>query len=151
MKIKLYLAHPFDNRKELREWELGFEKRTGINLVNPFYDTERKDVEIIDLGIVGRYEKLIPKEIVERDLDIIKNCNGVVGFITGSISYGTIMEITYNYLLLSLHGTHPNYLIITNGHENHPWLKHHATKIFTSKEDFETWIINKNNMEKKNE
>ena len=54
-----YLAHPFEARKNVRKWELGFEKRTGINLFNPFYDgDEREDVEKADQDRRIRYEQL---------------------------------------------------------------------------------------------
>lgn len=135
MNLELYLAHPLDSRKEIREWELEFEKRTGITLVNPFYDTERKDVERIDAGRVERYEKLIPKEIVERDLKEIDNSNGTVAFVTGALSYGTIMEMFYTKM-----SNKPLYSIISNGHENHPWLKYCSTEVFKSKEEFEEYI-----------
>jgi nucleoside 2-deoxyribosyltransferase len=135
--MNYYLAHPLDERKNIREWELEFENRTKIELINPFYDTERKDVERIDAGRVERYEKLNPTEIVERDLREIDESDGTIAFITGALSYGTIMEIFYTKKI-----NKPCYIIITNGHENHPWLKYCSKKIFTNKEDFEKWITN---------
>lgn len=141
-KLELYLAHPFDSRFKIRKWELKFERRTGIILINPFYDITRKDIVPIDSGRAERYEKLIPKELVERDLNNIKKANGLVGLITGDLSYGTIMEIVYNKLLndVKKNEFHPNYLIVTNGHENHPWLRYHSTKLFTNLKDFENWV-----------
>lgn len=132
-----YLAHPLDERKKVREWELEFENRTGIILINPFYDTERKDVERIDAGRAERYEKLNPNEIVKRDLEEISKTDATVAFVTGALSYGTIMEIFY-----TKQKKKPLYLIISNGHENHPWLRYCSTKIFKNKEDFEKWITN---------
>jgi len=127
-----YLAHPFDSR----EWELKFEKETGITLLNPFYDTERTYATEIDKTRRERYE--IPAaSIVKRDLDLIKEADGVVAFITGDLSYGTIMEIVYGYLLCK-----SVYLIVTNGHEGHPWLRYHAKEIFTSVEAFQKYIMN---------
>ena len=43
------------------------------------------------------------------------------------ISYGTIMEIVYAKI-----NNKPVYSLITNGHDNHPWLKYHSKKIFTT-------------------
>lgn len=139
--MKLYLAHPFDSRKYIREWELEFEKRTGIELVNPFYDVVRNDVKKIDAGKCRRYEKVEPKEIVERDLNYIKESNGLVGVITGDLSYGTLMEIVYNKLLGDAIKNHPTYLVVTNGHENHLWLRYHSDNIFTSLKDLEKYLI----------
>jgi hypothetical protein len=48
--MKLYLAHPFLDRYEIRLWEDTFEYRTGIELVNPFYDVNREDIDLIDAG-----------------------------------------------------------------------------------------------------
>ncbi|MDO8517416.1 MAG: hypothetical protein Q7S33_04820 [Nanoarchaeota archaeon] len=137
-KEEYYLAHPFDSRKQIRDWELGFEKRTGISLLNPFYDDSRRtDVEKIDAGRNERYEKLDEKELVERDIGHIKqkSVKGIIAFVNGDLSYGTIQEMvyakSYNKLV---------YSVISNGHENHPWLKYHSTKIFKSKDELETFL-----------
>jgi len=133
--MKLYLAHPFDSRRYIRKWELGFEKRTCIDLINPFYDITRKDVDLIDAGIVERYEKLKPIELVNRDLEQIKGSKGIITIVDGNLSYGTIQEMVYANIYEKL-----VYSIISNGHENHPWLKYHSYKIFTKLNDFEKWI-----------
>ena len=114
---------------------MGFEKRTGIDLVNPFYDVKRDDVEEIDLGRHERYEKINHKELVIRDVNKIYNSNGMVSFVTGDLSYGTLMEMVYNYLI-----NHPNYMYISNGHQDHPWLKYHSTKIFTDLGNLERYL-----------
>ena len=135
-KRKFYLAHPFDARKRIRRWEKDFEKRTGIELVNPFYDeVDRTDVEKIDAGRAERYEKLIPSDLVERDVDYIKKSDGVVAFITGDLSYGTIQEMVYAFRYHK-----PVIAIVTNGHENHPWLQYHSTKVLTSTRKLEEAI-----------
>jgi len=133
MERYLYLAHPFPTRQRMRKWELKVENKTGLSLFNPFYDIDRKDVKEIDLGRRDRY-KLNPASVVNADIKKIKESTGLIGYVDGSLSYGTIMEIVYafNYQV-------PVYLIITNGHHNHPWFRYHATKIFTGLEDFEKW------------
>lgn len=139
-KLEFYLAHPFNERHNIRTWELGFEKRTHINLINPFYDISREDVERIDAGRAERYTELIPKELVERDIGYIirSTTTGTIAFVTGALSYGTIMEMVYTKLNNKL-----LYSIVTNGHDNHPWLRYHSTKIFTNKLDFEKYIKQK--------
>lgn len=130
----MYLAHPFDSRHKIREWELGFEKRTGIILRNPFYDQpDREDVERIDAGRDERYEKLVASDIVRKDLRYMLQCDSLLGIIDGAISYGTIMEIVYAHRCFAM----PVYLIVTNGHHDHPWLKQHSDHIFTSFEEAE--------------
>ena len=134
--MKLYLAHPFDTRYWIREWELGFETRTGITLNNPFYDApDRFDVEQIDAGRAERYNKLEPISLVHHDLAFLSASDGLLGIIDGSISYGTIMEIVYARILRL-----PVYLIVTNGHHQHPWLIQHSDRIFTSLESCETYF-----------
>lgn len=134
-----YLAHPFDSRKTVRIWEQKFERDTGIDLVNPFYDIERTDVEEIDQNRAERYEKLDHIHLVERDLTAIYASDFIVAFITGDLSYGTIQEIVYAAL-----AEKPVYLIVSNGHADHPWLKYHADKIFTNTADFKWYIMKVN-------
>ena len=141
MKINsLYLAHPFDTRHWMRVWEKGFEKRTGVVLNNPFYDApDREDVERIDAGRAERYEQLIASDLVLRDVKFILSNGGIVALIDGSISYGTIMEIVYAHI----HNL-PVYTVVTNGHENHPWLVYHSAMVFTSLGDFESFVLRTN-------
>jgi len=141
-KEEYYLAHPFDSRKEVREWELGFEKRTGINLLNPFYDAPcRTDVEKIDAGRQERYEKVDENELVQRDVSHIKKrgVKGIIALINGDLSYGTIQEMVYAKIICKK----KVYSVITNGHENHPWLKYHSTKVFLNKEQLEEFLMEK--------
>jgi len=136
--LKYYLAHPFDARYRIRTWELQVEEQAAIELINPFYDApDRSDVEEIDAGRAERYERLVPSDLVRRDLQQIEQADGTVAIIDGSISYGTIMEIVYTRSVYRK----PVYIICTNGHHNHPWLRHHATHVFTSVEEFEQWIM----------
>ena len=140
MKVdNLYLSHPFPSRKRVREWELVIEKRTGVTLVNPFYDVVgRDDVKKIDAGVMDRYKPDF-NLVVTRDLEEIKKSEGLVVHIDGNVSYGTPMEMVYAKLYEK-----PVYVIVTNGHEEHPWLKFHATKIFTDLKGFERWLIKAN-------
>jgi nucleoside 2-deoxyribosyltransferase len=134
--MKGYLAHPFDSRKAIQIWQKKFEQATGIKLINPFYDLERTDVEEIDQHRAARYEKLDPVLLVERDLGAIYDADFVVAFVTGDLSYGTIQEIVYAYL-----AGKPVFIIVTNGHEGHPWLKYHAAKIFTKAGDYIDFML----------
>lgn len=134
--MRLYLAHPFDSRAETRQNEFVTESLCDIELFNPFYDAEdRKDIEQIDSGGVGRYEKLDPFELVQRDLRGIRDSDGLLGLITGDLSYGTLMEIVY-----ADHMGKMIFLIVTNGHEKHPWLRYHAGRIFTSWDEFRAFL-----------
>lgn len=133
-KYDFYLAHPFDSRHRLKEWGESVEKNFGVSILNPFYDAERDDILRVDAGEQERYQS-DPAQLVERDLHFIQCCSAVIANITGELSYGTIQEIVYAYLYCR-----PVYIIVTNGHEEHPWLQYHATKVFTSYREFELWL-----------
>lgn len=140
-KIKsLYLAHPFEMRKEIRDWELCFEKRTGINLQNPFYDCkERNDMKLFDEGLLEpRTIKKVNEglTIVESDLRQIEKEDGIVAFIEkNKESFGTPMEFFYNSRILQK----PTYAI-TDNMGGHPWIKGLATEVFPNKLVFERYI-----------
>lgn len=134
-KLCLYLAHPFDSRKSIRKWELKVEKKIDIDLINPFYDNpSRNDVLDIDAGRMERYE-VSPVLIVERDLKLIGESDGVIAIIDGSLSYGTIMEIVYATIYIK-----PVFIVVTNGHIKHPWLQYHATESFESLHELRRWL-----------
>ena len=105
-----------------------------MELVNPFYDTDREDVSPIDRGIKDRYD-VDPFVIVNGDIDLICGSDGIVAVIDKNHKYGTIMEIVY-----ACYMGKPVYLVVTNGDEKHPWLVYHATKICTGFEELEQFI-----------
>jgi len=140
MKLyKGYLAHPVLSRKTVRKWELQFERKTGIELINPFIDVEREEEENLHASEAGNYDGVKCQDIVNGDLQAIADCNFVVAFVTGQRSYGTIMEICYAYSM-----NKPVFIICENGHENHPWLKFHSDKIFTNTAQFKEYITQVN-------
>ncbi len=137
--MRLYLAHPTLDRKEVRRMESELEKKLGIELVNPFYDVpERDDIDLIDSGLKSLfYQGINYKEIVERDLKTIDSCDGLLGIITEKLSVGTSMEIFYNSKTLG----RPTYLIVKNeALKEHPWLLYFATKIFGSEGEFSSYV-----------
>ena len=129
--MKLYGAHPFSYRKWFRQWELHLEVKFDIEIVNPFYDLAREDIKAIDEGLMNRYEA-DHNTLVDRDLEAISDCEGVIAIINGDGSYGTPMELVYAH-----NWSKTVHAIIMNGHENHPWLKYHSDYIYTSLEQFE--------------
>jgi hypothetical protein len=136
--VRYYLAHPILDRKWVRKEERRLERTLHIELANPFYDgPERGDIKSIDAGKVMPYGiQLKPNEIVFGDLNEINKSNGLVAFVTPSVSVGTFMEIFYNAWVLK----HPTYLIITYKRlQTHPWLRYCATEIFKSPSEFEAW------------
>lgn len=137
-----YLAHPALSKDYVREWELFIEQKFGINLINPFFEGQPFEKAVLEkLYTTGKVPKLNYDQastIVENDIQFIKDCDGTVAIIDGSISYGTIMEIIYSRL-----NNKPVYIICTNGYETHAWLHYHSTKIFISFKEFEEWLEGK--------
>ncbi len=134
-----YLAHPVLAREKVAIFERNFELRTGIDLINPFTEVERETEENLLVSEHGDYPDNGDR-IVDMDLKAILTCDFVVAFITSQRSYGTIMEICYAYSMGK-----PVFIICENGHEKHPWLVYHASKIFTNTRDFRKYIQAHNN------
>jgi nucleoside 2-deoxyribosyltransferase len=134
--VEGYLAHPVLARKEVREWELQFEKdNPDVDLINPFQEIERESEPHLMDSEAGDYTSVDPARLVAIDLKAMHRCDFLVAWVTGQRSYGTIMEIVYAYA-----ANKPVYIICTNGHETHPWLRYHATKIFTAPWQFERYM-----------
>ena len=138
--MKIYLAHPFNSRKEIRNWQLDLSpKLKNIEFINPFYYSE--SVEQYQEGDENNkeyYDKLsnsFSTELVENDIKLIQEADAFVAVVDGQLSYGTIQEIVYAYI-----NKKPVYIICTNEQEGHPWLKYHATKMFKNYNDFEKFI-----------
>jgi nucleoside 2-deoxyribosyltransferase len=132
---KGYIAHPVLARKMVRDWSIKFEEATGIDLVNPFVDVEREPDEDLHKSESGNYNGVDSTAIVLMDLEALNNSDFVVAWVTGQRSYGTIMEICYAY-----QAKIPVYIICTNGHEDHPWLRYHATVMFTDPRQFTIYM-----------
>jgi nucleoside 2-deoxyribosyltransferase len=144
--MKLYLAHPFDSRHRLREWELRVEEEMDIEIINPFFDVEREDSGIIKTKGTTLSSQSSRKTrygltdedceiIVERDVDLIYNVDGVIAIVDGSLSYGTIQEMVYAFNFGK-----PVYSVISNGHIGHPWLRYHSKRVFQSLRELENYF-----------
>lgn len=150
MKIKnykIYLAHPILLRKEVRNWELEMEKKHGVNLYNPFYDSdtefEKMAVNSLDSGNgCIDYTPELSHKIVQSDVDAIKKCDAVIAILSSKIfTIGTCMETVYATL-----NKKPVYVIIYDEDNmecrnhpisKHPWVQEHSTKIFENFKSFE--------------
>lgn len=144
---RLYFAHNFNDRFEMRKFEQKIEAVYNINMFNPFYDSDRDDV--VQLDKVGKNRKELKREmaafplhkckdLVERDLREIRHSDGIVTMIK-SASIGTSMEIItagYFYRI-------PVYAI-TKTLNTHPWLRYiveiSGGEIFKTKNDFRKWL-----------
>jgi nucleoside 2-deoxyribosyltransferase len=141
---KLYLAHPLVRRHEIRILELQFEEKTGIKLLNPFYDNYgpggREDIKSLDRGeYVARTikTKQMGLGITEVDLRLIDSCEGMVAVKNKTdVSDGTPMEFFYNSRILK----RPTFLI-TEDLCGHPWYIAYATEIFKDWHSFQSHML----------
>ena len=140
--MKLYLAHPIGIRHEMRKWELEFEKRTSILLDNPFYDTDRQDVHLIDQGKQTPFGATLDfRGIVHDDLAKIDVSDGLVASVDKEVpSIGTVMEMWY----CGIQKDKPVFIVSPNWN-THPWLRYVADEsdgfIVKSWEEFERRIV----------
>ena len=66
----------------------------------------------------------------------IAKCDGLISIVDGSISYETMQTMVYANVLQKLVLS-----LITNGHENHSWLKYTSNAVFTNLKELETCLI----------
>ena len=108
-------------RHDVRAWELDFEKRTGVELDNPFYDTDRTDIVAIDQGKESPFGITLDfRGIVHDDLAKIDSSDGLVAFVDKTVpSIGTFMEVWY----CGVQSDKPVFIISPNW-DTHPWLRY---------------------------
>lgn len=144
---KFYLAHPTESRQEIREWEAGFEERTGIQLVNPFHECTTLETELGNIG-KEKYSKL--KEQVTKlyagDLEQIsrKDILGGIVILDDNWTWGTPAEQATMWMMSKL-----IYTITLNKEKdyfNHPVVRFYSgNNVFSSKEDLEKHMIENKN------
>ncbi len=131
-----YLGHPFASRKIIRQWELIFEERTGIPLLNPFYDVFRPDVEDIDKNISNPRIK-DPVQLVNDDLQGLRSQQGLLCVINEHIAVGTLQEMVYGHI----YGKVVHSVVTRKDLRRHQWLMYHSSFVFDSLEEFEQFVL----------
>lgn len=134
--MKLYFTNQTVDRQIARTIELNIEKETGIELDNPFYDGDAKEVKALDS--TGTSD-MTPDEIVGRDLKRIREADGILAYMSNDRNIGSCMEIA-----LCGNWGKPVYVIAVK--ENiyaHPWIKYYSCRMFKTPEEFITWAKNK--------
>ena len=130
-----YLAHPLASRHEVRKWELSFETRAGIQLLNPFYDVHRPDIEDLDSNIQNpRVKDYI--RIVEDDLGLLRSQEGLLCFLDNNPTIGVYQEMVYGFLDKKIVHT-----IVREQLMTHTWINYHSKKMFRSLEEFEEFVV----------
>ena len=140
--MKIYLAHPFEIRHEIREWQEKT-KIEGVEWVNPFYDLEEDDIKEIDrLDItrkqIGDGEYVAnPESIVPKDIEGLRNCDAIMCLWTEDHSIGVPMETVYAWHL----GLKVYSVCLEN--EYHPWVQFHSDMTFLTLDFFADFLTGK--------
>lgn len=140
-KLVLYVAHALSYRKEVRAMTEKLEKDYYVKFINPFYNTNRVEIEQLDsLKTPEEKEKCQQswsldecKGIVKMDLEMIDSCDGIIAFLTKGI-LGTACELQY------AHTTNKKIYAITEVYLQHPWVRTYADQIFTDMDGFKKWL-----------
>lgn len=138
---KFYLAHSTESRKEIRVWEQGFEERTGIQLLNPFFDcgidgTEggkagKEKYPIMGKEVTSLYEGCL-NQIARKDV-----LGGVI-IVDDNWTWGAPAEQATLWLLSRLIYTIS--LKKDSDYNNHPVLKKYSNRTFANMDSFEGWM-----------
>lgn len=131
--MKLYFTNQTIDRHNAREIELKIEQATGIELDNPFYDGDAKEVRSLDS--VG-HSDMTADEICGRDLKRIRDSEGILALMTHDRNIGSCMEIA----ICAHSWGKVVYVIATQEHiYKHPWIAHFATHLFSNHYQFIKW------------
>lgn len=140
-----YLAHDFEDRHRVRKIQKYIESIYKINLLNPFYDTQRDDIIKIDIGIpVIRSEKDC-KNVRDEDLAHVRYSDGVLCIINSSGGIGSYMEVFYASKILDK----PVYFVCPiKKIREHLWIRSNTFKIFKNIKELESYFIENDMVQK---
>lgn len=131
--MRLYFTNQTIDRKLAREIELKIEQATGLELDNPFYDGDAKEVKALDA--TGQ-SNMSADEICGRDLKRIRDAEGLLALMTNDRNIGSCMEIA----ICGHSWGKVVYVIAPVAHiRKHPWIVHFATNIFENHYEFIKW------------
>jgi len=128
MRLKIYLSHPPDLRREIREWTKELEKSLHVKIWIPFH-TEARDIALLErrkLKPHSNEERRKSKKIVEANLKAIRSCDVLIAVLPYP-SIGVIMEIFYSGYVLQKPTLVLTYM------KSHPWLNTVA-RIYNTRE-----------------
>lgn len=122
---KFYFTNQTVDRRNAREIELKIEDATGLELENPFYDGEAKEVRSLDSTGVS---DLSDAEIVGVDLKKIRESDGIVALVSvDKLNIGSAMEMA----ICAHSWGKPVYVISPLPQvQKHPWITYFGIKVF---------------------
>lgn len=124
--MRIYLAHPIADRHWVRQLEVALESETGIELFNPFYDSTEAPLMVqYDSGERNPYDPVESADtIVHRDMDNIKQSDGIIGMVTESWSQGVPMELMWVFLERRDFVFPIGIVAVDARARRHPWLEY---------------------------
>lgn len=129
--MKVYVAHFLHMRHMIRDIFCPKIQSLGIETLNPFYNSDgsirvdRPEVKLIDDGKMEEYgitSSKLSENIVNRDLENIRSCDGLVAYIQEA-SIGCAMEIFY----CAKWCRKPVFILTSERYSKHPWLIYLST------------------------
>lgn len=123
---RVYIAHHIHMRYQIRDKFCPNIQALGIETLNPFYNIDgsfredRSEIKLIDEGKMEEYgirSSELSKDIVDRDLESIRSCDGLVAYIEAA-SIGCSMEIFYCARVCKK----PVFVLTNEKYSKHPWL-----------------------------
>lgn len=137
--MRYYFTNQTIDRHKAREIELKIEASTGLDLDNPFYDGDQKEAR--ELDSTGK-SNLSAEEICGRDLKRIRDCEGLLAYMSHDKNIGSCMEIA----ICGHSWGKPVYVIAIPEHiRKHPWIIYFATRIFDNHHAFIKWYLETHN------
>lgn len=122
-----------------------YEKTYNIKIVSPFYEIYRKEIIILDslktkkdvLAYKKTWTHKMKKQIVELDLELIRECDGILAYIPYP-TIGTSMEIQFAHDIKK-----PIYVISRKRYSEHAWVSAYKTEVFPTFLSFGKWLLQK--------
>jgi hypothetical protein len=132
----LYLAQATEgNKEEVEEWRQNFQNKTGLRLVNPYFD--------IDAEILAQERKnggfnsgaVDDKILIPEEIKFIYHSDGIARWNARNYTDGAPKEE-----MIAIMMGKPDFLLALNGVITNPWTKHWPDKISTNVREFENSI-----------
>lgn len=128
-KTRFYFTNQTADMDNAREMELKIEEATGLELENPFFDGDQRELK--QLKSTGK-TNLSADEIVAMDEKKIREREGIIAFMSHDKNIGSSMEI-----VLAAKMGKAVYTIATLEHiRKHPWIIHFSNKVFKNVYEF---------------
>lgn len=126
-KPKIYLAHSFNLMIEAKK-EIEPLLAEHFEVLNPFEDRYDRLKEFVGRSTYKLHQTSDPVKIVETDLNLISQSQGIFVYNIEGCTTGSTMEIAYGKGFYRL----PVVAVVPRQKLYHPWLQYHCICVTTS-------------------